>query len=64
MNLLQQRYPNMRNDPSNRSSAPRPWYRCAGTYQVFLQLGQHLGEDQLVVGLETMQLGEPWDEEP
>lgn len=36
--------------------------RC--TYQVFLQLWQHFGEDQLMVGLETLQLRKSRDEEP
>lgn len=33
-------------------------------YQVLLKLWQHFGENQLMVGLETLQLGESWDEEP
>lgn len=38
--------------------------RCTLIYQVFLQLWQHFGEDELMVGLETVQLGKSWDEEP
>ena len=31
---------------------------------MFLQPGQHLGQDEVVVVLEALQLGEPGDEEP
>lgn len=34
------------------------------THQVLPQFGQHFRKDPLVVGLETVQLGKTWDEEP
>lgn len=37
-------------------------YRCAGAHHVFLQFRHHFGKDQLMVGLETVQLGESRDE--
>ena len=33
-------------------------------HQVFLEPGQHLGQDKVVVALEALQFGEPGDEEP
>lgn len=49
------------------TSLPEEGPECGSArdpYQVLLQLWQRFRENQLVMGLETLQLGKPWDEKP